>query len=201
MTVTAFRDFLHVRGNPSEALLTALQMQTPEANEGWAFRLLDTVYADVEANLLAVLSDPPDLLLMTGYSAQARGLKLETGASDLMSPKFADAAGHVPGPAAGTGTRIENERIDFAALRARLGEAGVAHHASGDAGEFVCNHLYYRALRLIARQDAATTALFVHVPAIAGTTLEESSASAMTLEEMVRGVRAVAAALSTASAM
>ncbi len=44
-------------------------------------------------------------------------------------------------------------------------EAGVAARVSTDAGDYVCNHLYYGALRHLAGASPTTPAVFIHLPA------------------------------------
>lgn len=192
VVVTGFASLLHVPDNPSERLVKALQTEPQPDWADWDYVQLDTIYAEVPPRLTAILAKAPDALILTGYSGVANGLKLETGATDRRSPKFADATGFVPQDPATEPRRIDNEAVDFAALRQRLGGAGVPHHLSGDAGEYVCNHSYYEALSHIRAAGAPTRTIFVHIPAIEGSDLAGTSASALPLDMIAKGVRLVA---------
>lgn len=183
--ICGFASFLHVPDNPSEQLIAAMQSGSQPDWADWSFETLQTIYADVPPRLAAILGSNPDVLILTGYSALANGLKLETGATDRRSPKFADGSGFVPQDTVTDPLRIENEEVNFSLLRSRLDALGVPHHLSGDAGEYVCNHSYFTALSHIRRSGAATRAVFVHIPAIEGSALADESASALPLEPWI----------------
>ncbi len=79
-------------------------------------------------------------------------------------------------------------------LRA-MQRAAVATEVSQTAGTFVCNHVFYGLMHLLATQRTlkGTRGGFMHLPF-----LPEQGAPAMPLEEMVRGLRlAIRCALRT----
>lgn len=71
----------------------------------------------------------------------------------------------------------------------------VGHHAtcaiSHDAGQYLCNFAYRHALEQVAQRGLPTRVLFVHVPALAGTPLAETSAASLPLEVMARALAAI----------
>ena len=71
-------------------------------------------------------------------------------------------------------------------------------HPVPDCGAYLCNHSYHLALGHIAALGLDTRAVFIHIPAIAGTPLAQTSAGAMPMETMARGVAMVAHALAAA---
>lgn len=82
---------------------------------------------------------------------------------------------------------------DLPALAQRVREAGLACEMSADGGgAFVCNHLHHEALGRIEATGADIRAAFVHIPAIIRTPLARTSAGAMALGEMARGVALIA---------
>jgi pyroglutamyl-peptidase len=193
IVITGFRHFPGVADNPSQLLVEALAATPGLLPADTAYHLLDTAYAAISPALEAILADPPAALVLTGFSALAEGFKLERRASDMCSPRFADALGFVPQMKAGAAIgRCENPACDFPALEAALIAQGFPCQLSDDAGEYVCNNAYHTALTRIAALGAPTRAVFVHLPAIAGTPLARTSASAMPLPEMARGVALVA---------
>ena len=70
--------------------------------------------------------------------------------------------------------------------------AGLACAPSDDAGGYVCNHLYYHALAALDEAGAETRALFVHIPALTGSALAETSAAALDLRDLQRGLGVLA---------
>ena len=193
IVVTGFRSFPGVAGNPSQALVEALQASPGLLPPDTRCNLLETAYAAISPAIEAILSGSPVALVMTGYSALAEGFKLERRASDVCSPKFADAEGVFPPETVGAAIDLrENRDCDFPGLEAALLAEGFSCQLSDDAGQYVCNNAYHVALSRIAALGLPTRAVFVHVPAITGTRLARSSASAMPLAEMARGVALIA---------
>jgi len=193
IVITGFRSFPGVPDNPSHRLVEALQ-QTPGLLPANAeCRLLETAYAAVSPALEEILDEAPAALVLTGFSAMAKGFKLERRASDVCSPKFADAHGFFPPKLIGAEVDLrENRACDFPALEAALLAEGIPCQLSDDAGQYVCNNAYHIALTRIAELGLPTRALFVHIPAITDTPLAKNSASAMPLPEMARGVALIA---------
>jgi len=196
VAVTGFRSFPGVSENPSERLLGFLGERPGRLPPGASLHLLETAYAAIHPARDAILADPPGVLVMTGYSARAQGFHLECRASDICAPDKPDARGHAPGAAGALPTILHNEAVDFGAVETSLSAAGFPCELSHDAGEYVCNHTYYTMLARIAEHGLPTRAIFVHIPAIAGTPLAETSASEMELARMAEGVALVARALS-----
>jgi len=193
IVVTGFRSFPGVPDNPSQAVVETLAASAGLLPATAGFRLLDTAYAGLSPALEAILAEPPAALVLTGFSALAGGFKLERRASDLCSPKFADAHGVFPQQTMGAPIDLrENRSCDFPAMEAALLAEGFPCQLSDDAGQYVCNNAYHLALKQIAALGLPTRAVFVHLPAIAGTPLARSSASAMKLSDMARGVALIA---------
>ncbi|AKH44061.1 pyroglutamyl-peptidase [Altererythrobacter atlanticus] len=186
--VTAFRSFPGVGENPSERLLKYLQENTGLLHQSADLQLLETAYAAIQPARDAILADPPDILVMLGYSAMANGFKLECRATSLCSPTFSDARGFRPEQSDDPPDLLHNDTLDFGALAADLNQAGLPAHLSDNAGAYVCNHAYYSVLSHIAEQKLQTRAIFVHIPAISGSALAPISKSSMELADLARGV-------------
>lgn len=189
--VTGFRPFLTVSTNPSALLVESLRERCDWA-DGLDIAaqcvLLDTAYRGLRDRLAALVEKRPAALILTGYSALATGLKIETRATSLCNPDFADASGFIPQPHCDPQETRGNARVDFARLATALKAAGVPATLSDDAGTYVCNNAYWHALDLIARSGAATRAVFVHLPAIEGMADPPEGAGTMTPETMRRGI-------------
>lgn len=195
VVVTGFRAFPGVADNPSQRLIEALKSERGLLPDGSACHLIDAAYSAVSPTLEAILEDPPAALVLTGFSAQAMGLRLESRAHDFCSPSHEDAFGFVP-PSAGAIREYQDQlRADLHAIAAGLRQDGIDCAVSDDAGAYICNHSYYSALSRIAEYGLPTLAVFVHIPAIAGTPLAQTSAGVMELDTMMGGISSIAAAL------
>ena len=192
VVVTGFRAFPGVPDNPSQRVIEYLQAHPEMLPEGAETRLFDVSYDSIEGDIDAVFADPPATLVLTGYSRRADGIVLETLATDACDPGRPDAAGFAPSGQAEEAGFCENEAVDFGRLSAALAERGLPCVLSRDAGAYLCNRSYRLAMQRIAERGCATRAIFVHIPAIAGTPLADESARPMALEEIAEGVTVVA---------
>jgi pyroglutamyl-peptidase len=86
-----------------------------------------------------------------------------------MSTWFPDAAGVVPPRAAitaGVGASVRG-RAPFSRLLAAARGTRVRTILSRDAGNYLCNYVYWRALETAAAVDGPRRVVFVHVPRVA----------------------------------
>ncbi|GLS42893.1 peptidase C15 [Methylobacterium brachythecii] len=122
-------------------------------------RVLRTAYAAIGTELEPALAEAPDAVLMIGVAMRARRIRVETRARNRANLFFPDADGWLPpqltldwiGPAQRTSRQA---RAALIALRRHGLDAG----PSRDAGAYLCNATYYRALT----EDRP--ALFLHIP-------------------------------------
>lgn len=187
--VTGFGAFPGVPSNPAELVLRALQTEGLGDGVRAQFELLDTAYGAVSRRIADLLAQRPAALVMVGYSRHATRLTLERRASNRRSLERADEAGFVPQAQPEREVALDNLGIDFAKLAAALEGRGIPVELSDDAGDYVCNHCYFEALGAIIGIGLMTRAVFVHIPALQGS---DHGAGTMPLEQIVRGVRAIA---------
>jgi pyroglutamyl-peptidase len=185
---TGFGPFPGVLQNPTASLIEALRRSNDPAFADCSFDVLDVAYAAVGPALERVLAPKPCALVMTGFSRHAAALQLESVATNACAMR-ADAAGYVPEGGA-TITRLACPHIDFATLAGVLTEAGFRAEVSEDAGQYVCNHTLYTAQNRLV--GSRTPGLFVHIPAIEGTSLATTSAGALPLADLVRAMALIA---------
>lgn len=189
--LTGFRAFPGVANNPTQALIEHFAAHPEALPAGTRLALLDVDYRTVGPMLDALLVDPPAALVLTGFSAQATAITLEAQASALCAPDKPDVGGFVPNVA---GAPPLGTALDLARLHA-LVEWEAPCTISHDAGQYLCNFAYAHALKQVALAGLATQVLFVHVPAIAGTPLAETSAASLPLDAMARAVALLVAEL------
>ena len=131
----------------------------------------------------------PAAVLLCGLNARASGLVIERQAINEDYAVLADNSGEVRlgQPIDPTGPMALPATLLLAPLAAVLDAAGLPWQGSDSAGRFICNHVYYRALRRGVR------CVFLHVPWPSDWGLDRPGK--MTLAQIEAGVRACAAAI------
>jgi pyroglutamyl-peptidase len=163
--ITGFGPFPGAPFNPSARLAAALaQRRRPAyASLKRSAHIFATTYASVDRDLPALLAQKPDIVLMFGLAARRRRLYIETRARNAVSV-FPDASRRRPprrvialgAPAAVRGNAAFNTLLG--AARA----SGLPAQLSRDAGNYLCNYAYWRALE---RADGGSALVqFVHIP-------------------------------------
>jgi pyroglutamyl-peptidase len=160
-----------------------------------------TTYAAVDRELPRLIAaHRPDAILMLGLAARRRHVSIEVLARNRMSVWFPDAAGVVPlraaiaagAPAAARG------RAEFSQLLAAARATRVKTLLSRDAGNYLCNYVYWRALEAAAAPAGPRRAVFIHVPRVSPNTRRRGPARRprFTFAEFLRVGEAILAALS-----
>jgi pyroglutamyl-peptidase len=167
--ITGFGPFPGAPFNPTAALAEALaRRRTPALNATRRIaHIFPTSYAAVERELPGLIARRrPDVVLMFGLAQRTPHLRIEARAANRRSTLFADVDGAHPsfairagGPAA-LRSRAPQTPLLIAARAARVPAA-----LSIDAGKYLCNFAYWRALELT--RDHGAWVQFVHVPKIA----------------------------------
>lgn len=166
--ITGFGPFPRAPFNPSAAVAKALARRRRPALAGLVrnAHVFATRYADIDRDLPTLLAERPDIVLMFGLAGRARELRVETRARNAISCLFPDAGKHRPrhrmietsAPPARTG------RAPFTRLAAALRTRKAPARLSRDAGTYLCNYAYWRALA--AAPDGRPLVLFVHIPIV-----------------------------------
>ena len=198
--ITGFGPFPGAPFNPSAALANALARRRRPALAGIerVVHVFATTYASVDRDLPKLLKQKPDIVLMFGVAGRRRQLCIETRARNAVSLLFPDASGHRPlrgviklhGPAALTGN------APFARL---AGAAGTKARLSRDAGRYLCNYVYWRALEQV--RGTRPLVQFVHIPpvSIKPRRRRRSKKSPLTLAQLLNPAEALLIALIAAS--
>jgi len=149
IAITGFGPFPGVCDNPSARLLETFHTVPDLLPAGTALRLIEVGYAAVALAIEEMLADPPAALVLTGYSALAAGLRLETRAHDHCSTDHQDAFGFVPRSGGAIRQYREQLRADLPGIARIVSQAGIECTLSDDCGAYVCNHAYHLALSRI----------------------------------------------------
>lgn len=139
----------------------------------------------------------PALVLCVGQAGGRAALSLERVAINVNDARIADnaAAQPVDTPVVAGGPAAYFSTLPIKAMLQALQKEGLAAEVSQTAGTFVCNHVFYGLMHMLATQRGfkRTRGGFVHVPFLPG-----QGQPHMALEDVVRGLRvAVRAAITT----
>ena len=149
---------------------------------------LPTVFGESLQALRALLArHQPALVICVGQAGGRGALSLERVAINVNDAPLADNGGAQPvdTPVVRGAPAAYLRSLPIKAMLATLQREGIAAEVSQTAGTFVCNHVFYGLMHLLAMRRLLrhTRGGFVHVP-----WLPEQGAPSMALDEMVRGL-------------
>jgi pyroglutamyl-peptidase len=198
--VTGFGRFPGAASNPTTAIATQIARAARRRGLNCVAHVFATTYAAVDRDLPRLIAaHRPDAVLMFGLAARRRHVSLEVFARNRVSVWFPDAAGVVPpraAIAAGAGASVRG-RAPFSRLLAAARATRVKTIFSRDAGGYLCNYVYWRALEAAARPGGPRRVVFVHVPSVAARSRRRprSKRAGFTMNELVRVGEAILAAV------
>ena len=192
--VTGFEPFGPDAVNPSREAVLRLSSRLGDLTI--ETRIVPTVFGRAIAALEdAIVTTQPDIVLGVGLAGGRAELSLERVAINVDDARIPDNDGQQPidqpivagGPAAYfTGLPVKRA---VAALR----EAGLPAIVSNTAGTFVCNHIFYGLMHLVASRRPPVRGGFLHVPYLpeqaAG--LAGIQVPSMALDDIVRGIEII----------
>jgi pyroglutamyl-peptidase len=192
--VTGFEPFGPDAVNPSREAVLRLSSRLGDLTI--ETRIVPTVFGRAIAALEdAIVTTQPDIVLGVGLAGGRAELSLERVAINVDDSRIPDNDGQQPidqpivagGPAAYfTGLPVKRA---VAALR----EAGLPAIVSNTAGTFVCNHIFYGLMHLVASRRLPVRGGFLHVPYLpeqaAG--LAGIQVPSMALDDIVRGIEII----------
>jgi pyroglutamyl-peptidase len=198
--LTGFGDFPGARINPTTALVARLARSFRRRGVRCIAHVFATRYAAVDRELPALIAaHRPDAIVMFGLAGRRRRVSIEICARNRVSTSFPDAGGAVPLRAAiATGApSIARGRAPFARLLAAARQSRVNTALSRDAGTYLCNYVYWRALEAAGKPGGPRLAVFIHVPRVAQKFRPRARGRRrqFTFEDLVRAGGAIVAAV------
>jgi pyroglutamyl-peptidase len=202
--ITGFGPFPGAPFNPSAALAKALARRRRPALAGIerSIHVFATTYACVDRDLPKLIEKQrPGIVLMFGVAGRRRHISIETQARNAVSLLFPDAGGYRPphGVIALRGPAARRGNAPWASLAGATRGCAAPARLSRDAGRYLCNYLYWRALEH-ARGNRPLTQ-FVHIPLVGSKPRPKQSAKkpSPTLAELLETAEALLIALIAAS--
>lgn len=195
--ITGFGRFPGAPFNPSGPLALALakRRRPAFAQVRRAVHVFETSYAAVDRDLPKLIArHKPDIVLMFGLAARTAFVRVETHARNARSILFPDVHGYRPDERAIVrATPALRGRAPFAHLVGSARAARVPVRTSRDAGRYLCNYVYWRALE--ASRSGTPLAQFIHIPPVARGQRPRGRKRRMSHAALVRAGEAILLAL------
>ena len=193
--VTGFEPFGGERTNPSWDVAQRL----PDSIAGLRvakLRVPCEFRRAIEVAAVAIDKQQPTLVICLGQAGGRSRIGVERVAVNVDDARAPDNAGAQPidEPIAADGPPAYFATLPVKAMVAAMRAAGVPAELSNSAGTYVCNHLMYGVLHLLAATGRKARAGFVHVPYSEAQVLDKAGVAAMSIESMTRGIEAGIAA-------
>ena len=193
--VTGFDPFGGEATNPSWEICASLP-RTIAGMRVETCRVPCEFRASIEAVAAAIERHRPVLVVCLGQAGGRTHLSVERVAINVDDARMPDNGGAAPvdEPIATQGPPAYFATLPVKAMVRAMRAAGVPAEVSNSAGTYVCNHLMYGVLHLLAGSDIAARAGFVHVPYAEAQVLDKPGVPALSVATMARGVEAGIAA-------
>jgi pyroglutamyl-peptidase len=190
--VTGFEPFGGESVNPALEAVLCL----PARLDG--LELATAVLPSVFGRCVAALEDAlvaarPDIVLCVGLAGGRAELSLERIAINVDDARIPDNDGRQPidRPVVAGGPAAYFATLPIKAAVRTLREAGLPAVVSNTAGTFVCNHIFYGLMHLVASRQLPLRGGFLHVPFLPSQAARLGGAPSMALDDIVRGIEIV----------
>ena len=189
--VTGFEPFGGATLNPSQLLVERLANETLPGVELYTL-VLPVEFEKSAINLLAAIkSIDPEVVISFGQAEGRSAITPERIAINLDDARIADNGGdqRQNQPILKTGADGYFSTLPVEKMVSELTQTGVQSALSLSAGSFVCNHIFY--LMQHELRETKIKSGFVHLPLVPEQSAQFPNQPTMSLNEMVRGAKAV----------
>lgn len=170
--LTGFEPFGGETTNPSWDAVSDLAGRPPQddsaADEYTLVTALLPCAFDTSIDVLraAITEHQPDLVICVGQAGGRSGVTPERIGVNISDARIPDNAGAQPidVPVVAGAPAAYFTSLPVKACVSALREAGIPASVSHTAGTFVCNHVFYGLMHLLATERPTTRGGFVHVP-------------------------------------
>jgi pyroglutamyl-peptidase len=140
----------------------------------------------------AVKECQPGFILMLGQSGGSDRIKLERVALNMMDARLADNDGIIPDnqPIDKEGEAAFFTNVPIKEILSALNDEGIMSKISNSCGLYVCNRLYYEALK-ITKEFPNIVSLFVHLPFYEGQPTAKTGKPTMPITEMIKAISTI----------
>jgi pyroglutamyl-peptidase len=168
VAAAGFGPFPGVPKNPSGEIVRVLAklQRFRAAGIGLDTAIFETAYGAAESALEKLIAGKPDAIVLFGVAGGARHIRVETVARNRASVLHPDHARFTPESRklSGEGDSLLKVRGPATRMRAAIRTSGAKAELSINAGSYLCNAVFYRALAATAALRPAPLTFFIHVP-------------------------------------
>ncbi|MFK7962344.1 MAG: hypothetical protein AB8C46_00110 [Burkholderiaceae bacterium] len=165
--LTGFEPFGKWRLNPSQVIVEDFARMPPVPN--LVCQVLPTVYEHAGNRIRSLIAEhQPQIILCLGLSSQRNLICLERFALNVDDVSQPDNSKSVRqgDPIDPVGPAAYRTNVDLEPLLKALIHNGLAAEISNHAGTYVCNHVFYQALRANLEAGGQAGTLFMHLPIV-----------------------------------
>ena len=139
----------------------------------------------------AVKRHSPDVIIMLGQSGGSDKIKLERVALNMMDAQLPDNDGCAPAeePISPNAPAALFTNMQIKSLCAAIERESIPVKISNSCGLYVCNRLYYEALKLSNEQHMRV--IFVHLPLYEGHPSAKPGKPTMPLNQMIKAIEII----------
>ena len=190
--ITGFEPFGKHKENSSWSVAERLAVCNIDGVE-IAIEQMPVSFARVgDALRASVRKHVPAMLIMLGQASTSEKIRLERIAINMMDSKNADNDGFVPNeePICKEGEAALFTNMPIKKLCSAIEKEGIGIVISNSCGLYVCNRIYYEALRMCKEQPAMQT-IFVHLPLYKEQPSAKQENPTMPINEMVKAIQII----------
>lgn len=195
--LTGFEPFGSWSINPSQIIVNEIAQQAPQPD--LICEVLPTVYQAAGQRIRSLIAEHrPQIILCLGLSSQRNLICLERFGLNVDDVSQADNSSTVRkgDPIDPDGPAAYRSNVKLEPLLTSLLDNGFAAEISNHAGTYVCNHVFYQALRANTESGGGAGTLFVHLPMVReGLSGDAAAQCGWTLADQTRAVKLVLAGL------
>lgn len=163
-------------------------------------RQMPTVFdKSLECLYAAIDETRPDLVICVGQAGGRPDITVERVAINVNDARIPDNEGNQPidTPIVEGGPTAYWSTLPIKAIVKELRDQGVPASVSQTAGTFVCNHLFYGLMHVLASKHPQTRGGFIHIPYLPQQAARLAGQPSMAVETIEKGLRiAIETALS-----
>ncbi|MGB8954247.1 MAG: pyroglutamyl-peptidase I, partial [Tumebacillaceae bacterium] len=132
----------------------------------------------------------PDVVICVGQAGGRPDVTVERVAINVDDARIPDNARNQPidAPIVEGGPVAYWSSLPIKAIVQNMRQAGVPASVSQTAGTFLCNHLFYGLMHLIADKHLAVRGGFIHIPYLPEQTVRRPGQPSMNIADIVRGL-------------
>jgi pyroglutamyl-peptidase len=188
--VTGFDPFGGERVNPALEAVKILQDKQFEGIELVTSEVPTVFYRSIAVLEQLIDTERPDVVICVGQAGGRPDVTVERVAINVDDARIADNAGNKPidAPIVADGPAAYWSGLPIKAIVQNMRQAGIPASVSQTAGTFVCNHLFYGLMNLIAEKYPTMRGGFIHIPFLPEQTIRKPGQPCMSIADIVRGL-------------